>query len=141
MLSDASDVLALEDELRACEKRRCDFSEMLRLANEYHLNERYPDLGSHLLSEVEMASRRYHALIMSAAKPPRKRGRSYGEQDETLHEIRAQVIAEIRRRKKSTRLSWPKIVRALRGNSAYSARMRGKTDATWIRYAKSGFSG
>ena len=71
----------------------------------------------------------------------RKRGRCRGERDKTLHAVRAQVVAEMRRRRKSTGLSWPKIVTALRNNSAYSARLRGKSDATWIRYAKSGFSG
>ena len=71
----------------------------------------------------------------------RKRGRSLGERDKTLHSVRAQIIAEMRRRRKSTGLSWSKIVTALRNNSAYSARLRGKSDATWIRYAKSGFSG
>ena len=70
-----------------------------------------------------------------------KRGRFHGERDKSLHAVRAQVIAEMRRRRKSTELSWPKIVTALRNSSAYSARMRGKSDATWIRYAKSGFSG
>ena len=68
MLSDASDVLALEDELRACEKRRCDFSAALSFVNEYHLNERYPDLGSYLLGEVEMASRRYGELLENATR-------------------------------------------------------------------------
>ena len=71
----------------------------------------------------------------------RKRGRFHGERDKTLHSVRAQVIAEMRRRRKSTGLPWPRIVTALRNNSAYSARLRDKSDATWIRYAKSGFSG
>ena len=71
----------------------------------------------------------------------KKRGKFYGMKDETLHKIRAEVVAEMRRRKVKTDLSWPKIVQALRGNSAYTARLHGKTDETWIRYAKSGFSG
>ena len=142
MLSDASDVLALEDELRACEKRRRDFISALNFVNEYHLNERYPDITSYLLGEAEMASCRYHTLVVSAANLTRpKRGRFYGERDKALHETRAQVVAEMRRRKRTTGLSWSQIVTLLRANSAYAARLRGKTDATWIRYAKSGFSG
>lgn len=75
--------------------------------------------------------------------PPRKkcRGKHYGERDTTLHAVRAQVVAEMRRRKSSSGLSWTKIIAELRRNSAYAARVRGKADATWIRYAKSGFSG
>ena len=72
---------------------------------------------------------------------PKKRGKSYGTKDETLHKVRAEVVAEMRRRRKATGLPWTRIAALLRGNSAYSARLRGKTDATWIRYAKSGFSG
>ena len=64
------------------------------------------------------------------------------ERERTVAEnTRSRVIAEMRRRRKSTGLPWPRIVTALRNNSAYSARLRDKSDATWIRYAKSGFSG
>lgn len=81
------------------------------------------------------------ANVKLATVTAKKRGKFYGMKDETLHKIRAEVVAEMRRRKVKTGLSWTKIVQALRGNSAYTARLRGKTDETWIRYAKSGFSG
>ena len=74
------------------------------------------------------------------AEPPKKprRGRFYGTRDDLLHKERAEVVAAIRRKHESTGLSWPKCVSLVR-QSAYAARMRGKTDATWTRYAKSGF--
>lgn len=81
------------------------------------------------------------ANVKIAAKKPARRGRCYGEKDKALHAIRAQVVAEIRRRKTALKLSWPKVVDQMRRDSAYAARMRGKASATWIRYAKSGFSG
>ena len=76
-----------------------------------------------------------------SARQYRRRGKSYGTKDETLHAVRAQVIAEMRRRKRSSSLSWTRIVASMRKESAYAARLRGKADPTWIRYAKSGFSG
>ena len=76
---------------------------------------------------------------MSAALPPRtkRRGHRYGDHDPLLHEERTQVVAEMRRRKAVGKSSWTKIAASMRRDSAYSARMRGRTDATWIRYAKS----
>ena len=71
--------------------------------------------------------------------PKPRKGRRLGERDETLHKVRAEVVAAIRRKHESGGLSWPKSVKSIRLNSAYTARMRGKSDATWIRYAKSGF--
>ena len=68
MLSDASDVLALEDELKACEKRRCDFSTLLNLVNEYRLNEQFPGLSNRLLAESEIARRRYGELLENATR-------------------------------------------------------------------------
>ena len=108
------------------------FSLLTRLC----LRAAFSEIGHHILTNTRDKPLRVE--IVNARKPNR-RGRSYGEKDEALHEIRTQVIAEMRRRKKSSNLSWPEIVTALRGNSAYVARLRGKTDETWIRYAKSGF--
>ena len=116
---------------------------LARLATRYSIITR-------LCLRAALSEIRHHILADTGDKPikveivkgdarPNRRGRSYGEKDEALHEIRAQVVAEMRRRKKATNLSWPEIVTALRGNSAYVARLKGKTDETWIRYAKSGF--
>ena len=85
MPQDASDVLALEDELRACEKRRCDFSAALNFVNEYHLNERFPGLGRYLLGEAEMARRRYGELLENATRRRAK---------EPVYEVSAADAAE-----------------------------------------------
>ena len=71
MLSDASDVLALEDELKACDKRYRDYTAALNFVTDYHIDERFPGLANHLLEESEMARRRYGNLICAAVNPPR----------------------------------------------------------------------
>ena len=68
MLSDASDVLALEDELKSCDKRYRDHTAALNFVTEYHLNERFPGLDSYLLGESEMARRRYGELLENAMR-------------------------------------------------------------------------
>ena len=68
MLSDASDVLALEDELRSCDKRYRDYTAALNFVTEYHLNERFPGLDSYLLGEAEMARRRYGEVLGNATR-------------------------------------------------------------------------
>ena len=68
MLSNASDVLALEDELKACDKRYRDYTAALNFVSEYHLNERFPGLANHLLAESEMARRRYVELLENATR-------------------------------------------------------------------------
>jgi len=74
-------------------------------------------------------------------KPPKRRGHFHGKKNPRLHKDRAEVVAEIRKRKTKRHQSWAKVVAEMRINSSYVARMRGKSDATWIRYAKSGFLG
>ena len=71
MPQDASDVLALEDELKACDKRYRDYTAALNFVTDYHIDERFPGLANHLLEESEMARRRYGDLIRAAANPPR----------------------------------------------------------------------
>jgi len=90
--------------------------------------------------ELNLLTFKPPASVAETAKGHR-RGRAYGDCDPTLHKERKEVVAEMRRRKIATRMAWTKIVAEMRHNSSYSARMRGRTDATWIRYAKSGFSG
>ena len=68
MLSNASDVLALEDELKACDKRYRDYTAALNFVSEYHLNERFPGLANHLLAESEMARRRFVELLENATR-------------------------------------------------------------------------
>ena len=68
MLSDASDVLALEDELKSCDKRYRDYAAALNFVTEYHLNERFPGLDSYLLGEAEMARRRYGEVLGNATR-------------------------------------------------------------------------
>lgn len=91
-----------------------------------------------------------YELNLLAFKPPtphketarkNRRGRTFGDCNPTLHKERKEVVAEMRRRKIATQNAWTKIAADMRRNSSYSARMRGRTDATWIRYAKSGFLG
>ena len=66
MLSTASDTLALEDELRACDKRYRDYADALKFVSEYHLGERFPDLPNYLLEESEKAWRRYREILEDA---------------------------------------------------------------------------
>ena len=68
MLSNASDMLALEDELKACDKRYRDYTAALSFVSEYHLNERFPGLANHLLEESEMARHRYGELLENATR-------------------------------------------------------------------------
>lgn len=91
------------------------------------------ELTSQLLREREASAK---------AIPPRgkkTRGKAYGSYDKALRQDRNEVVAEMRRRKMAKKLSWNAVMGELHANSAYAARLRGKTDATWIRYAKSGF--
>jgi len=92
--------------------------------------------------ELLVAIKNFSCVLLSQSmkkKPAKCRGRNWGERDETLHKVRAEVVAAIRGKKKKTGLSWTKCVALLRGNSAYVARMRGKSDSSWIRYAKGEF--
>ena len=68
MLSDASDVLALEDELKACDKRYRDYTAALNFVTEYHIDDRFPGLANLLLAESEMARRRYGELLENATR-------------------------------------------------------------------------
>lgn len=116
---------------------------LARLATRYSIITRlclraaFTEIGQHI--RAKETDKPLKVEIVRSDARPNRRGRSYGEKDEALHEIRAQVVAEMRRRKKASNLPWSEIVAALRGNSAYTARLRGKADTTWIRYAKSGF--
>ena len=55
MLRDVPDVLALDDRLRSCERRREDFLAALNLSSKYHLDDRFPGLSEYLLSQAEIA--------------------------------------------------------------------------------------
>ena len=55
MLSDASDVLALNDRIRACEKRREEFLTALNILSKHHITERFTGLSELLLSQAEIA--------------------------------------------------------------------------------------
>ena len=72
MLSDASELLALEDELRACDKRRRDFSALLNLVAEYHVDAQFPELPAFLFAEMNRASQRHADLLREATRPPRR---------------------------------------------------------------------
>ena len=56
MPPDASDVLALNDRIRACEKRREEFLSALNILSKHHITERFPGLSELLLSQAEIAS-------------------------------------------------------------------------------------
>ena len=60
------------------------------------------------------------------AKRPQKRGKLCGNGNA--------VISEIRRRRRKTKLSLTQIIREMRTDSAYSARMRGVSVSSWRAY-------
>ena len=68
MLSNASEVLALEDKLKSCDKRYRDYTAALNFVTEYHIDDRFPGLANLLLAESEMARRRYGELLENATR-------------------------------------------------------------------------
>lgn len=72
MPSDASNARALEQRISDAEERKSDFRTLLNLASKYNLNEQFPGLAEHLLSQTEIISHEVADLILSATNPPRK---------------------------------------------------------------------
>ena len=68
------------------------------------------------------------------AKRPQKRGKLCGNGNAVLRKDRNDVISEIRRRRRKTKLPLTQIIREMRTDSAYSARMRGVSVSSWRAY-------
>lgn len=68
------------------------------------------------------------------AKRPQKRGKLCGNGNAVLRKDRNDVISEIRRRRRKTKLSLTQFIREMRTDSAYSARMRGVSVSSWRAY-------
>ena len=68
------------------------------------------------------------------AKKPQKRDKQHGNRNATLRKDRNDVVSEIRRRRRKTKLSLTQIIRDMRNDSAYSARMRGVGVSSWRAY-------
>ena len=68
------------------------------------------------------------------ARKPQKRGKQHGNGNATLRKDRNDVITEIRRRHRKTKLPLTQIIREMRNDSAYSARMRGVSVSGWRAY-------
>ena len=75
------------------------------------------------------------ALTIRAAKRKPKPGKRRGATDKSALKDRNDVVTEMRRLRKKTKLPWPEIVSRMRKNSAYKSRMSRISDKTWIRYA------
>ena len=71
---------------------------------------------------------------IKAAKKPQKRGKPCGNGNATLRKDRNDVITEIRRRRRKTKRPLTQIIREMRNDSAYSARMRGVSVSGWRAY-------
>lgn len=71
---------------------------------------------------------------IKAARKTRKRGKQCGNENPTLHKDRNDVISEIRRRRRKTKIPLTQIIRKMRNDSAYSARMRGVSVSSWRAY-------
>ena len=68
------------------------------------------------------------------AKKHQKRGKLCGNGNASLRKDRNDVISEIRRRRRKTKLSLTQIIRDMRNDSAYSARMRSVSVSSWRAY-------
>ena len=68
------------------------------------------------------------------AKKTQKRGNQCGNGNIPLRKDRNDVITEIRRRHRKTKLPLTQIIREMRNDSAYSARMRGVSVSSWRAY-------
>lgn len=75
------------------------------------------------------------ALTIRNARRKPKPGKRRGTTDKSALKDRNDVITEMRRLRKNTKLSWLEIVSRMRRNSAYKSRMARISDKTWIRYA------
>ena len=68
------------------------------------------------------------------AKRPQSRGKLCGNGNATLRKDRNDVITEIRRRHRKTKHPLTQIIREMRNDSAYSARMRNVSVSGWRAY-------
>ena len=85
---------------------------------------------------VEFGADAQRQLIQAIkdAKKPQKRGNQHGNRNATLRKDRNDIISEIRRRRKKNKRSVTQIIREMRNNSAYSARMRRVSVSGWRAY-------
>ncbi len=79
-------------------------------------------------------AQRQLAKVLKDARKARKRGRPYGNGNTALRKDRNDVIGEIRRRRRKTKRPLTQIIREMRNDSAYSARMRGVSVSGWRAY-------
>ena len=79
-------------------------------------------------------AQRQLVAAIKAARKTQKRGKLCGNGNATLRKDRNDVITEIRRRRRKTKLPLTQIIREMRNNSAYSARMRSVSVSGWRAY-------
>ena len=79
-------------------------------------------------------AQRQLVAAIKAARKTRKRGKQCGNENSTLHKDRNDVISEIRRRRRTTKIPLTQVIREMRSDSAYSARMRGVSVSSWRAY-------
>ena len=79
-------------------------------------------------------AQRQLAKVIKDAKRPQKRGKLCGNGNAVLRKDRNDVISEIRRRRRKTKLPLTQIIRDMRNDSAYSARMRSVSVSSWRAY-------
>ena len=86
------------------------------------------------IEEFGAEAQRQLIKAIKDAKKPQKRGKPCGNGNATLRKDRNDVITEIRRRRRKTKLPLTQIIRDMRNDSAYSARMRGVSVSSWRAY-------
>ena len=86
------------------------------------------------IEEFSADAQRQLVKAIKDARKPQKRGKQHGNGNATLRKDRNDVISEIPRRRKKTKLPVTQIIREMRNNSAYSARMRRVSVSGWRAY-------
>lgn len=105
------------------------------LRTEAALADKTPRPKAVILSGFDERAQADLALTIRAAKRKPKPGKRRGATDKSALKDRNDVVTEMRRLRKKTKLPWPEIVSRMRKNSAYKSRMSRISDKTWIRYA------
>ena len=105
------------------------------LLAEVAIADRTPRPRAVVLSGLGERARAELAETIRGTKRKPRPGKFRNTTDKSSHKDKNDVVTEMRRLRKTTRLSWPEIVSRMRRNSAYKSRMARISDKTWIRYA------